>query len=133
MITIEFSLAWALCSLMILIMIVVVYGIIATPKDCIAIISLGVGLILLLDLLCVFGSAYYMSHPTNGYKMSSYLNTCAEYNYTSSSFDNPQQCIMPTLQDNPYEKQPLHPIAWVLGFIGDVFKTISGAVRFKVT
>jgi ABC-type transport system involved in multi-copper enzyme maturation permease subunit len=134
MITIEFSFAWLFCGLMVLIIFVMMSGIFATPKDTVAIIIIGVEIILLLDLFCVFGSALYMSHPTNGYKFydNQWNQVCKEYNYTTYSFDDAQPCIMPTPQDNPYEKQPLHPIAWMFEFVWDLGKVVTGAVQFKV-
>lgn len=134
MITIEFSFAWILLAVMVFGIFTIVYGIITLPSDCAGIIiSGGITLILLADAWCMFGSALYMSHPTNGYELNPLSNTCAQFNYTSSSFDNYQPCIMPTLQDNPYEKQPLHPISWGLEFVLGSFKAANGAVNFKVT
>jgi len=112
---------------------IIIYGIITQPSDCAGIILGGIALILLADGLCIFGSAFYMSHPTNGYIINPYDNTCAQFNHTLNSFDNYQSCIMPTLQDNPYENQPLHPIAWSTGFVNDMFKAMTGAISFKVT
>jgi hypothetical protein len=111
----------------------IIYGIITQPSDCAGFFLGGIIFILLADCFCMFGSALYMSHPTNGYELNPYSNTCAQFNYTSSSFDNPQPCIMPTQQDNPYEKQPLHPISWGLEFVLGSFKAANGAVNFKVT
>jgi hypothetical protein len=133
MITIEFSFVWILCAVMVFSIFIIIYGIIIQSKDLGGIILGGVTLILLADGLCMFGSAFYMSHPTNGYITNPHDHTCAEFNYSTNSFDNYQPCIMPTPQDNPYEKQPLHPIAWSLGFILDLFKAANGAVNFKVT
>ncbi len=90
---------------------------------------LGIGLVFIGDFSCAIGSANYMSHPTNGYEFKN--NICSEYNFTSGSYDS-HPCIMPTQQDNPYEKQPLHPIAWISGFVWDLCKTTGGAIHFKV-
>lgn len=90
----------------------IIYGIITQPSDCAGFFLGGIVFILLADCFCMFGSALYISHPTNGYELNPHSNTCAQFNYTSSSFDNYQPCIKPTPQDNPYEKQPLHPISW---------------------
>ena len=133
MITIEFSFAWILFAVMVFSIFIIIYGIITQPSDWAGVILGGITLILLADGLCMFGSAFYMSHPTNGYELNPHSNTCAQFNYTSSSFDNYQPCIKPTPQDNPYEKQPLHPISWGLEFVLGSFKAANGAVNFKVT
>ena len=133
MITIKFSFVWILCALMVFGIFTIIYGIITQPSDCAGFFLGGIVFILLADCFCMFGSALYMSHPTNGYELNPHGNTCAQFNYTSSSFDNYQPCIMPTLQDNPYEKQPLHPISWGLEFVLGSFKAANGAVNFKVT
>lgn len=129
MITIEFSFAWLFFIMMVVGFICVVCGIGAFKGELIA---FGVILVLVGDFACVLGSANYMSHPTNGWNIGN--NRCFEFDHSSSHFnDTPQQCIMPTQQDNPYEKQPLHPIKWIIGFIWESGKLANGAVKFKVT
>lgn len=128
MITIEFSFAWLFFIMMAIGFICIVTGIITFKGEYIFI---GVMLVLVGDVACIFGSANYMSHPTNGYDYGH--NMCSEFNYTSYSYDSPRQCIMPTPQDNPYEKQPLHPIAWIVGGMWELSKLTNGAVKFKVT
>ena len=130
MITIEFSFAWLFCIIMFAGFVGALYGLITSNAETFV---LGIGLIFICDVACVLGSGFYMSHPINGWKTNPYLNKCAEYNYTTHSFENYQQCIMPTPQDNPYEKQPLHPIKWIIGFIWESVKLATGAVQFKVT
>lgn len=129
MITIEFSFAWLFFIMMVIGFICIVAGTITFKPE---VVVIGVVLVFVGDFACILGSANYMSHPTNGYEVSSYLNKCAEFNYTTNNFNEPTQCIMPTPQDNPYEKQPLHPIAWILGFIADMGRLTTGAVKFKV-
>lgn len=129
MITIEFSFAWLFCILMIIGFILIVCGIITFKGE---LIFIGFLFVLVGDLACVFGSANYMSHPTNGFSIGS-SNKCYEYNYSTGYLDNAQSCIMPTVLDNPYEKQPLHPIAWIGGLSADSSKTLNSMVRFKVT
>lgn len=133
MITIEFSFAWILFAVMVFGIFIIIYGIITQPSGWAGVILGGITLILLADGLCMFGSAFYMSHPTNGYIINSYDNTCAQFNYTLNSLDKYQPCIMPTPQDNPYEKQPLHPLKWGFNFGIDLCKAAAGSVNFKVT
>lgn len=132
MITIEFSFAWLFFIMMVVGFICVVCGMGVFKGELIA---LGVILIFCGDGACALGSGYYMSHPTNGYRFydNNWDHICKEYNYTIHSFENPQPCIMPTPQDNPYEKQPLHPIKWIIEFIWESMKLATGAVQFKVT
>jgi hypothetical protein len=116
---------------MVLVVAVMIYSVFGNPEKILEIICIAIILILVIDVFCIIGSALYMSHPTNGWKVGN--GACSQFNYTSNSFDNPQPCIMPTQQDNPYEQQPLHPIAWMAGFVCIISKGLAGAINLKVT
>jgi hypothetical protein len=132
MIIIEFSFAWIFCIFMIMGLFGIACGLLYHNTD---IVILSLALIFVGDGFCIFGSAYYMGHPINGDKGydEHWNEVCKEFNYSLFSYDAYHPCIMPTAKDNPYEKQPLHPILWAYNFSMGLAKTIASDIKLKVT
>jgi len=64
------------------------------------------------------GSSNYMSTSTTG-------SHCCES--CSNHWPSIPKCVYPTV--NPYEQQPLHPIAWCAGFVNFIFTGANGAIK----
>jgi hypothetical protein len=163
MITISFSFAWFFFTTMIAGIVLILYGILFRKNASAGAIALGVLLLFGADFFCVGGSLIYRSHPVNGdivgqipYRWCGkpdgidhcndgvtygsggtwYGDGCATFNWSTGKRDPMVACIAPTPEDNPYEQQPLHPIAWIAGgiktIIDAVVQFVTGAIQIKV-
>jgi hypothetical protein len=163
MITISFSFAWFFFTIMLIGIVLILYGTISGGDTGGGAIALGVLLLFGADFFCSIGSLVYMSHPVNGdivgqiphrwcgkpdgvdhcndgitysYGGSWYSDGCAAFNRSTGTHDPMVACIAPTPADNPYEQQPLHPIAWIAGgikiTIDTIIQIVTGAIQIKV-
>lgn len=156
MIEISFSFAWIFFVLMVMGSFVLLMGIV--NKD-MAVITTGLLIVFIFDMASLSGSLSYRSHPTNGdiigqiehpwslpdrgctsdgwcspaQSGSSHSDGCAHFNWTTRSYDPMVECIAPTPEDNPYERQPLHPLVWIAGGVKGFWDFATGAIHIKVT
>lgn len=83
---------------------------------------LFVGFLILFDIFAGVCSSGYMTTPTNGYRFAS--ERCVPFGGGPIV-----DCTYPTV--NPYEQQPIHPIAWIVGFFVGSAEWIHSAVSIK--
>jgi hypothetical protein len=81
---------------------------------------LFMGVMILFDIFAGVCSSGYMSSPTNGYHFGNNVR-CVPFGGGPIV-----DCIYPTV--NPYEQQPIHPIAWMVGFFVGSSEWIHSAV-----
>lgn len=130
MITLEISFAWILSLMMIVGIVTIIIGIIFQKLPCVVI---GILLLFGCDFFCVLGSLAYRSHPTNGDEIGRVDSYCSSYNWSVPAYDPMVACVAPTPETNPYEQQPIHPLAWIWGCVVIVCYTLTGAISLKVT
>lgn len=102
-------------------------------------IPLGLSILFGCDAACVIGSIIYRSGPVNGEVVDrvqgedgwSY-DVCSDFNWSTHKYNPPVRCIAPTPPDNPYEKQPLHPLKWIAQAVLFAGDTLTGAISVKV-
>lgn len=75
---------------------------------------IGIAAILLGDFVCLWGSHAYMTTPTE--------SRCYFY--------NGDDCHYPSITDNPFERQPIHPIRWTFDLMSGFFNLLHKEVKF---
>jgi len=84
---------------------------------------LFMGIVIISDIFAAACSGGYMTTPTNGYSFG------GSHRCVPIGGGTIVDCIYP--QINPYEQQPIHPIAWVIGFFVGSSEWVHSAVSIK--